>query len=211
MESSCRWVPDLDGTGVAEIQCSTRDIGARRQAEAELAQRLAQQAAVARLGDLALQRGDIVALQDAACRLVAETLAVDCGYVLEHLGDAQMRVRASVGFGEGFTGSGFEVASFRDKDLGSFYADGAVAVDDLPSHPMRAAPLRAAGIVSCAHALVGERGRPLGVLGAHSPVPRAFSRQDLDFLQAVANVLADAIERVARWRSASATRARTTR
>jgi diguanylate cyclase (GGDEF)-like protein/PAS domain S-box-containing protein len=196
VESTCRWVPDLDGTGVAEIQCSTRDIGARRRAEAELAQRFAQQAAVGELGDLALQRGDIDALQHAACRLVADTLAVDCAYALEHLGDAQMRARASVGFGEDFTGSGFEVASFRAKDLGSFYADGAVAVDDLPSHPMRAAPLRAAKIVSCAHALVGERGRPLGLLGAHSRAPRRFSPQDLDFLQAVAHVLTGALERV---------------
>jgi diguanylate cyclase (GGDEF)-like protein/PAS domain S-box-containing protein len=196
VESSCRWVPDLDGTGVAEIQCSTRDIGARRQAEAELAQRLAQQAAVAKLGDLALQRGDIDALQAAACRRVAETLQVDCAYALEHLGDAQMRVRASVGFGAGFTATSFEVASFRAADLGSFYADGAVVVDDLPAHPMRAAPLRAAGIVSCAHTLVGERGRPLGLLGAHSTTSRRFSPQDLDFLQAVAHVLTGALERV---------------
>jgi diguanylate cyclase (GGDEF)-like protein/PAS domain S-box-containing protein len=196
VESSCRWVPDLDGTGVAEIQCSTRDIGARREAEAELAQRLAQQAAVSRLGDLALQRGDLDALQEAACRLVAETLEVDCTYALEHLGDAQMRVRASVGFGDGFTGSSFEVATFRENGLGGFYADGAVTVDDLPSHPMRGAPLRAAGIVSCAHVLVGERGRPRGLLGAHSRTSRCFSPQDLDFLQSVAHVLAGALERV---------------
>jgi diguanylate cyclase (GGDEF)-like protein/PAS domain S-box-containing protein len=195
VESSCRWVPDLDGTGIAEIQCSTRDIGARRAAEAELSQRLAQQKAVAQLGELALQRGDIDALQAAACRLVAETLAIDCAYALEHLGDAQMRVRASVGFDEGFTGSGFEVATFRGEPLGSFYADGAVAID-LRTHPMRAAPLRAAGITSCAQVLIGERGRPLGLLGAHSRAPREFAAQDLDFLQSVAHVLAGALERV---------------
>ena len=196
VESSCRWVADLNGTGIVEIQCSTRDIGARRQAEAELAQRLAQQAAVAQLGELALQRGDTDALQATACRLVAETLAVDCAYALEHLGDARMRVRASVGFGEGFTGSAFEVATFRIEDPGSFYADGAVAVADLASHPMRAAPLRATGIASCAHALVGERGRPAGLLGAHSRSRREFSPEDLDFLQSVAHVLAGALERV---------------
>ncbi|MEA2281758.1 MAG: hypothetical protein QOK21_2365 [Solirubrobacteraceae bacterium] len=195
VQSSCRWVPDLDGTGVAEIQCSTRDIGARRQAEAELAQRLAQQSAVSKLGALALQRGDVHELEEAACRLVAETLEVDCTYVLEHLGDAQMRVRASVGFGDGFTGSGFEVATFRENGLGTFYADGAVAID-LRTHPMRAAPLRAAGIVSCAQVLIGERGRPLGLLGAHSRQPRSFSPQDLDFLQAVAHVLTGALERI---------------
>jgi diguanylate cyclase (GGDEF)-like protein/PAS domain S-box-containing protein len=193
--SSCRWVLDPDGE-IAEIQCSTRDITARREAELELAQRLAQQSAVARLGELALQRGDIAALQQAACELVTETLGVDLAYALEHLGDAQMLVRASVGFPEGFTGSEFEVASFRSDVLGDFYADGAVVVNDLPSHPMRAAPLRAQGVTSCAHVLVGERGRPLGLFGAHSRATRRFSQQDLDFLQAVAHVIAGALERL---------------
>jgi diguanylate cyclase (GGDEF)-like protein/PAS domain S-box-containing protein len=196
VESSCRWVPDLDDTGVAEIQCSTRDITARREADAELAQRLAQQQAVARLGELALQRGDTVELQAAACRLITETLGIDLSYSLEHLGDALMRTRAAVGFGEGFVGSEFEVASFRADGFGNFYADGPVVVDDLPSHPMRGAPLRAAGAVSCAHVLIGERGRPLGLLGAHSRAPRAFTAEDLDFLQSVAHVLASALERV---------------
>jgi diguanylate cyclase (GGDEF)-like protein/PAS domain S-box-containing protein len=194
--SSCRWVPDLHGTGVAEIQCSTRDITARREADAELAKRLAQQQAVARLGELALQRGDTDELQAAACRLLAETLGIDMAYSLEHLGDAQMRVRAAVGFGEDFVGSEFEVASFRADGFGNFYADGPVVVDDLPSHPMRGAPLRAAGAVSCAHVLIGERGSPLGLLGAHCRTRRPFTAEDLDFLQSVAHVLAGALERV---------------
>lgn len=119
VESSCRWVRDGAG-GVSEIQCSTRDITARRLAEAELAQRLAQQSAVARLGDLALQHGELDALLDAACRFVGETLGLDLAHALEHLGDGQMRARAAIGFPEGFVGSEFEVASFRSDHPGEY-------------------------------------------------------------------------------------------
>jgi diguanylate cyclase (GGDEF)-like protein/PAS domain S-box-containing protein len=188
-ESTCRWV-------LGEIQCSSRDVTARRRADRELAQRLAQQSAVARLGDLALQRGDLDALHEEAARLVAETLQVDLVYALEHLGDAQMRVRGALGFPDGFVGSEFEVQTFRGKDVGGAYADGAVVVDDLRRHGMRGAPLRANGVVSCAHVLVGERDAPLGLLGAHSRAPRCFSAQDLDFLHSIAHVLAGALERV---------------
>src|SRR5207248_491528 len=38
-------------------------------------------------------------------------------------------------------------------------------------------------------------GRPYGVLGAQSRVRRTFGADDINFLQAIANVLANAIER----------------
>ena len=195
VESRCRWVTD-DGRGKAEVQCSSRDVTERRRAEQELARRLSQQSAVARLGSLALQRTDLDTLHGEACRLVADTLDVDMAYALEHRGDAQMRVRGAHGWPEGFVGAGFEVASFRGETVGGAYADGAVVVDDLAAHPMRAAPLRTAGVASCAHVLIGDREAPLGLLGAHSRVLRRFAPEDLDFLHAVAHVLAGALERV---------------
>jgi diguanylate cyclase (GGDEF)-like protein/PAS domain S-box-containing protein len=195
-ESTCRWVADPGGSGIAEVQCSSRDITERRRGERELAQRLAQQSAVARLGNLALQRGDLDALHEEAALLVAATLGVDLVYALEHLGDAQMRVRGAAGFPDGFVGSQFEVRSFDGERLGGAYADGAVVVDDLRTHALRATPLRAEDVVSCAHVLVGDPDAPLGLLGAHSRTPRRFSGQDLDFLHAVAHVLAGALERV---------------
>jgi diguanylate cyclase (GGDEF)-like protein/PAS domain S-box-containing protein len=189
-ESRCRWI------GGIEIQCSTWDVTERRRAERELAHRLAQQSAVARLGDLALQRGDLDDLHREAARLVAETLDVDLVYALEHLGDARMRVRGAFGFPEDFVGSEFEVQSFGGERVGGAYVDGAVVVDDLRHHPMRATPLRAHGAISCSHVLVGERDAPIGLLGAHTRTPRRFSAQDLDFLHSVAHVLAGALERV---------------
>ena len=43
--------------------------------------------------------------------------------------------------------------------------------------------------------VIGSPANPYGVLGAHSPERRVFAEDDVNFLQAVANVLAAARER----------------
>jgi diguanylate cyclase (GGDEF)-like protein/PAS domain S-box-containing protein len=197
METSSRAVAIREGEAITEVQCSSRDITQRRQAEEELARRLAQQSAVARLGELALERPDMDALQDEACRLVAETLDVNMTFVLDHVRGSWMRVRAGTGWPEGFVGSELEVRSFGGSMPGSRYADGALVIDDLPSNSeLRGRPLRANGVISLAMVLIGERDTPVGLLGAHTRTPRRFLPEDIDFLNTVAHVLAGALERV---------------
>jgi len=172
------------------------ELRAEREAGAELAHRLAQQSAVARLGDLALRRPPLDVLMGAACRAVADGLQVDCVYLLEGAdGAGLMRVRAGSGWPEGFVGSEFEVLSFADPSRRELYAQGPVVIDDLPNDPAwRARPLREHGVVSSATVLVGRHEAPTGLLGAHSKTRRSFSDRDLDFLNAVAHVLNGAIE-----------------
>jgi GAF domain-containing protein len=55
--------------------------------------------------------------------------------------------------------------------------------------------LREHGVVSGMTVVIAGRERPFGVLGAHTQSLRTFSEDDVNFLQAVANVLAMAIER----------------
>ena len=101
-----------------------------------------------------------------------------------------MRVRAGVGWPDGFVGSTFEVRSFADRAGRERYARGPVVIEDLPNDPSwRARPLREQGVVSSATVLVGTPGAPAGLLGAHSRAKRSFGAQDLDFLTAVAHVL----------------------
>jgi diguanylate cyclase (GGDEF)-like protein/PAS domain S-box-containing protein len=180
-----------------EVQCSSRGIGERRAAQAELTRRLAQQSAVARLGEAALQRHDIGALLDAAVATVAETLDIELVSVMEHVGDGLVHVRAGRGWHDGFVGSRFELSSFRSADGRARYAEGPVLIDDLPNNEaFRARPLREHGVVSSANVLIGSAAAPLGMLAANSRRVRAFDERDLDFLQAVAHVLAGAIERL---------------
>jgi diguanylate cyclase (GGDEF)-like protein/PAS domain S-box-containing protein len=197
VETIARAVPVWGSHGLMEFQCSSRDVTARRRAEGELGRRLAQQSAVARLGEMALQRTDLDALQREACRLVTETLDVELAYALEHRGGARMRVRAAHGWPDGTLPSEFEVSSFGGPSPGDRYAAGAVVIDDLPNDTsLRALPLRANDVVSTATVLIGERGAPVGLLGVHSRSRRRFGPEDVDFLHTVAHVIAGAIDRV---------------
>jgi len=188
-----------DGT-VIGVVCLTFDddeeLREERAARLELSRRLAQQAAVARLGELALRRGPLDELMDAACRAVAEGLDVELVHVVERAdGRGLMRVVAGVGFPEDFIGSEYEMRSFKDEAGRERYAHGPVVIEDLPGDPRwRARPLRANGVVSSASVMLGAAHAPVGVLGAHTRVARTFTGQDLDFLTAVAHVLNGALE-----------------
>ena len=54
---------------------------------------------------------------------------------------------------------------------------------------------RSQGMQSAAIILIKGHGRPYGVIGAGSRVPHRFSQEDVSFMQAIANVLANAIDR----------------
>jgi diguanylate cyclase (GGDEF)-like protein len=174
----------------------TAELRKERIASAELARRLAQQSAVARLGELALRRPAVDAVMDAACAAVVDGLGVDCVYVLESAGQGGlMGVRAGRGWPGGFVGSSFEVRSFATPAERERYVRGPVVIPDLPNDPSwRARPLRENGVVSSATVAVGRGDAPTGLLGAHHRTWREFSAQDLDFLHAVAHVLNGAIE-----------------
>ena len=57
-ETSCRGIADETGE-MTEVHCVTRDITERRRAQAELERLLAQQSAVAALGEQALEDDDL--------------------------------------------------------------------------------------------------------------------------------------------------------
>src|SRR5207237_4981090 len=55
--------------------------------------------------------------------------------------------------------------------------------------------LRDHEVASGVNVTLGGKRTPLGVLGAHSTTKRSFRPDEVDFLQAIANVLAEAIVR----------------
>jgi diguanylate cyclase (GGDEF)-like protein/PAS domain S-box-containing protein len=145
VETTARCVGD-------EVQASSRGIQDRRAAATELARRLAQQSAVARLGESALQRADLDALVEETVAAVVETLDVDVVTIFENQSDGTVTTRARAG---------------------EYPAGTAVAGAEVP---------------------IGSDDNPLGSLTASRR--RAFDARDLDFLTAVAHVLAGAIERL---------------
>ena len=43
--------------------------------------------------------------------------------------------------------------------------------------------------------IVHSKRKPYGILGAHTARPHVFNKNDINFVQAIANILANAIER----------------
>jgi len=157
-DGSTVWVRDeaalvYDEQGRALWHGVISDVTDRKLAEAELVRRAEQQAAVARLGECALEGAELGVLMHDALAAAARILGVDSGAVLEWTADARAPVvRAG---------------------LGAFAVDG-------PAE----------------RALTGKIEGREGAWGAISlaaaPESR-FADADADFVQALANILADAL------------------
>jgi PAS domain S-box-containing protein len=186
---------NADGfSGVIAVVCDVTE----RWAEQALKAYARQQAAVAQLGQRALTETDLFNLMDEAVILVAETLDVELSKVLELLpsGDALL-LRAGVGWKEGLVGH-VTVGAGTDSQAGyTLLSSEPVVVEDLRTETRFNGPplLHEHGVVSGISVIIGSKERPYGVLGAHTAQRRTFIASEVDFLQAVANVLGGAVER----------------
>ncbi len=184
-----------------EIVCHVgikRDISERKQAEDLLSARLRQQAVVAELGQRALAGIDLASLVDEAVTAVSETLAVEYAEVLERLPDGQaLRLQAGVGWHEGLVGQATVDGGIHSQAGYTLLSHVPVIVEDLRTETrfQGASLLREHRVVSGLSVIIAGQDQPFGVLGAHTTQQRVFTENDVHFLQAVANVLAMAIER----------------
>lgn len=193
-----RGVVVRDAAGLpVRILGATFDVTERTRAEAELARRLRQQAAVAALGMSALRGAKLQALLDEAVAAVAQGLGVECCKVMEFLADGTVVMRAGVGWRAGLVGQPVPgtITTVCGYEL---HADGPLVVDDFASDArFSAAPLVAEhGLVSGLSVLLAGRERPFGVLGAYARSRRSYTQHDLNFVQSVASVLALTVEQL---------------
>jgi PAS domain S-box-containing protein len=157
-----------------------------------------QQEAVAHLGQQALAGAPPTELIEAAVALAARVLEVEFGSVLELRPENRtLLLRAGVGWRDGAVG---RTALPADPDGHAGYvlrSTGQVVVEDLATDTrFGSSPLLAEhGVVSSLSVLVPGKERPFGILGVHAPRRRDFTIHDTHFLQAIANVLATAIDR----------------
>ncbi len=156
------------------------DVTERKRVETELGRRAAQQAAVAKFGEHALEGGDTAELMQRAVDVAATTLGAEVISVAELVpAEGCLLLRAGHGWPDG------AVEDHRVVAAGDLQA-----LDDSPV-------LRALGVRTGITVVIeGSRGA-FGVLGAHSTTAREYDAGDVDFLQSLANVLADALERQA--------------
>ncbi len=187
--------PDAEGTPV--WHGVLYDITERKIAEQELKRAAAQQAAVARLGRYALQDGDPTRLAKQAVPLMTEIDGVEAACVWE-AGREGRRLHLRAGLEEREGGAERRASAARDSHAGAALESGLhVIVDDWSSERRFSMPpaLRVLGVRSSLAVPIAGKERPFGVLDIHSTEPSRFTPQDVHFVQASANVLADALER----------------
>src|SRR5829696_688744 len=188
---------DASGTTYAVCSIST-DTTAQKRDEDEIESRVRQQAVVAELGLKGLANDDLQSLMDEAVECVARTLGVEYAKIVEVLpGSEQLLLRAGVGWREGLVGHTKEGAGLGSQAGYTLLSDEPVIADDVRAETrFRPSPLLLEHRgVSSMTVVIPSHERPFGVLGAHAKERRIFSGDDVNFLQAVANVLAAAIER----------------
>jgi len=175
-----------------------RNVAERVRAEEQLSHRAAQQAAVAGLGQRALAGTDLDSLLADAVDQAARELEVDYVAVMELTPEGDRLVlRAGVGWDEPAAGRVQAGAVPTTLEGFTVLNDEPVVVEDLAAETrFEASPLLGGhGVVGGVSLVIQGRERPYGTLGVYCPRPRSFTRDDVNFLQAVSNVLASAIQR----------------
>jgi diguanylate cyclase (GGDEF)-like protein/PAS domain S-box-containing protein len=190
-------VLEADESGVPVWHGVLYDISERKSTERDLQRALSQQAVVARLGERALQDGDPESLMRSVTTLIGEVDGIHSACIWELSRDGR-RLNLRAGLEEEVVGAGRRVSAARDSHAGAALESGTHAiVADWSSEERFTMPpvLRVVGAASSLSVLIDGKDHPFGVLDVHATEPGSFSPKDVPFLQAVANVLADAIER----------------
>jgi PAS domain S-box-containing protein len=191
-------VSELRVEGGPRFTALVREISDRKQAEEALRTYARQQAGVAALGQRALAGAEPEALMARAADLVAGGLAADLCGVLEPLpGGRALLLRAGAGWPEGLVGRATVEAGDRSPAGHALLSGEPVLVADLAAEARFGVPplLRERGAVSGLAVPVPGHDAPWGVVEAYTARRRDFSTEDVHFVQAVANVLATALER----------------
>ena len=183
------------------IERALREAEERRSQERlrlETAARARQQAELAEFGQWALAGMALDALLAGTAERVAESLGVEFCEVLELTpGDEALLLRAGVGWQSGCVGN-IRLAASNESQAGATWRGSAPVIVESWAAETRFEPsalLREHGVASGLAVPIRLRSRVFGVLGAHSAKERKFTPADAHFLQAIANVLATAVER----------------
>jgi PAS domain S-box-containing protein len=184
-----------------EVRVQERTAELRRanaSAVAALDARARQHNAVAELSQRALEGRDLASLLSDAVSLVPRILGVEFCKILELLpSGAGLLLRAGAGWREGCVGHARLPIGVESHGGFTLLSSSPVIVEDFQTETRFSAPplFLEHGIRSGISVIIHGRGKPYGVLGAHSVKQRKFSGDDVHFLQSVANVLAAVIER----------------
>ncbi|WP_108660257.1 CheR family methyltransferase [Acuticoccus kandeliae] len=163
-----------------------------------LAVRERQQAAIARLGQIATHSDvSMDALLDEVVREVSERLGVPLVKILERHDASTLTLRAGMGWRPGLVGTAEIPAGIHSQGGYTLQSRSPVMVVDLAHETRFEAPelLTQHNVVSGISVGIGPVDRPWGVVGGHTTWRREFSQDDINFMQAIANIIWATAER----------------
>lgn len=166
-------------------------------------QLLVQQSVLADFGAFALRSDDLDEVLTQACVLVERALETDLSKVLEITPDNDaMLVRAGVGWREGIVGEHLIPNDVRLSDGYALMTAKNVVSPDRATEDRFDYPafMKEHGVQAFIDIIIPgpEADAPYGLLEVDSRVPRAFSEEDVAFLQNYANVIGAAVTRIRR-------------
>jgi PAS domain S-box-containing protein len=157
-----------------------------------------QQRAISDLSRHALEGLDLTTLLEEAVSLVQEILGLEFCKMLELSPDRKsLLLRAGAGWKRGRVGKVALAVGPRSQAGYALLCKSPVIVEDLRTEKRfhGSALLLEHGAVSGISVIIHGRVKPYGVLEAHTTRQRAFSLDDIHFLQSIASILAAAFER----------------
>lgn len=190
------WQPDeLPGHHIVIIE----DVTSRKQAEAEILSRARQQAVVAELGQQALSGADLSELFDKTVSVITSVLDAEYAKVMKLSPDGKSLIfRAMEGWNESTLQGHIISTESRSQAAATLRSQEPIVVEDMVADGRFDATLSISdhAIVSGITVVIARQSRLFGILGVHSCKSRKFTKQDISFLQAIANILGEAIDRM---------------
>lgn len=173
------------------------DITELKKVNEELNVHAIQQRAITELGQLVLEENDMDLLIQAVCSRIVKTLGVEFSAMFKLLPDGRRLMLAEgLGWKKGCVGS-LIVDCECFQGGGIFLGGGVIFTEDFRNEKRFKVPsaLLDHHVVSGMSVIIRTRGKPFGVLGAYTTENRIFGKDDSNFLEAIANMLAGALER----------------
>ncbi len=175
-----------------------KEVIERKHMEKELEMRVRQQDVIAYLGHKALLGEDPINFMNEVVRKVAETLDNKYCKVLELLPDGKdMLLLAGVGWKKDLIGHATVQTGLYTQAGYTLHSSKPIIVDDFNTETRFSGSqlLHENNVVSGMSIIIKGQNGPWGVLDTHTTIRKIFSKDDINFLHSVANLLANAIAR----------------
>lgn len=175
-----------------------RDVTERKKAEDKLRAHAKQQSALTKLGLIALPGDDLQELMDQAVHLISRTLKVEDCQVLKYIPDEKaFLIQAAWGWDKELVGKA-KVPDGMESQAGyTLRTNRPVVVKDLNEETRFSSPrlFLDKGAISGMSVVIYATTHVFGVLEIYTRKTRVFKMDEINFLQSMANILGNVIER----------------